>query len=151
MADADGKYVEWVHGSSMQVEYLGRITSVRHTGPFVRIEGAGGQNTWVHFPVPTMAIANGKHTRAEAALVSFRTRACATVHEVIVYDGEKCIAEHMDLGLQGDNLDARFEIPEAPEVQQGLNVTVGVTFAAGAPDTRSMQIEIVGVGIEFAL
>ena len=148
---ADGKYVEWVHGASMQVEYVGRITSVRHTGPFVRIEGAGGQNTWVHFPIPTMAVANGKATRAEAALVSFRTRPHATVHEVIVYDGEKRIAEHMELGMQGDNLDARFEIPGTPEVQKGLNVTVGVTFASGSPDTRSMQIEIVGVGVEFSL
>ena len=147
---ADGKYVEWVHGASMQAEYVGRITSVRHTGPFVRIEGAGGQNTWVHFPIPTMAVANGKATKAEAALVSFRTRPHATVHEVIVYDGEKRIAEHMDLGMQGDNLEARFEIPGTPEVQKGLNVTVGVTFADGSPDTRSMQIEIVGVGVEFS-
>ena len=147
---ADGTYVEWVHGSTMQVEYLSRITSVRHTGPFVRIEGAGGQNTWVHFPIPTLAVANGKATRAQAALISFRTRSHATVHEVIVYDGEKRIAEHMAVDLQGDNLDARFEIPDSPEVQKGLNVTVGVTFAEGAPDTRSMQIEIVGVGVEFS-
>lgn len=146
---ADGKFTQWVHGASMQVEYLSRITSVRHTGPFVRIEGAGGQNTWVHFPIPTLAAAGGKATRAEAALVSFRTRPYATVHEVIVYDGEKRIAEHMNLGLQGNHLDARFEVPGAPEVQQGLNVTVGVTFGDNAPDTRSLQIEIVGVGIEF--
>ena len=147
---ADGKFTEWVHGASMQVEYLSRVTSVRHTGPFVRIEGAGGQNTWVHFPIPTLAVADGKATKAAAALVSFRTRPHATVHEVIVYDGEKRIAEHMDLGLQGDNLDARFEIPGVPEVQKGLNVTVGVTFGNNAPDTRSLQIEIVGVGIEFS-
>ena len=146
---ADGTYVEWVHGSTMQVEYLSRITSVRHTGPFVRIEGAGGQNTWVHFPIPTLAVSNGNATRAGCP-VSFRTRSHATVNEVIVYDGEKRIAEHMAVDLQGDNLDARFEIPGSPEVQKGLNVTVGVTFAEGAPDTRSMQIEIVGVGIEFS-
>ncbi len=147
---ADGTFVEWVHGSSMQVEYLNRITSIRHTGPFVRIEGAGGQNTWVHFPIPTLASYGGRATRAVAALVSFRTRSHATVHEVIVYDGEKRIAEHVDLGRQGDNLDARFDIPGTPEVQRGLNVTVGVSFAEGAPDTRSMQIEIVGVGVEFS-
>ena len=147
---ADGKFTEWVHGASMQVEYLGRITSVRHCGPFVRIEGASGQNTWVHFPIPTLAVSAGKATRAENALVSFRTRSHATVHEVIVYDGEKRIAEHMDLGLQGDNLDASFDIPGAPEVQKALNVTVGVTFGDNAPDTRSLQVEIVGVGIEFA-
>ena len=67
-----------------------------------------------------------------------------------MYDGEKRIAEHMDLGMQGDNLDARFEIPGTPDVQKGLNITVGVTFTSGAPDTRSMQIEIVGVGVEFS-
>ena len=147
---SDGKFTQWVHGASMQVEYLGRITSVRHTGPFVRIEGASGQNTWVHFPIPTLAVADGKRTRAAAALVSFRTRPHAIVHEVIVYDGEKRIAEHMELGLQGDNLDARFDIPDTPEVQKGINVTVGVVFKDNAPDTRSLQIEIVGVGVEFS-
>ncbi len=147
---ADGKFTEWVHGASMQVEYLGRITSVRHCGPFVRIEGAAGQNTWVHFPVPTLTVASGKAARAESVLVSFRTRSHATVHEVIVYDGEKRIAEHMDLGMQGSHPDARFAIPDIPEVARGLNVTVGVTFADRAPDTRSLQVEIVGVGIEFA-
>jgi hypothetical protein len=145
----DHKYTSWVHGASMQVEYPDRVTSVRHTGPFVRIEGAEGQNTWVHFPIPTPTVNNGHHTRAEAALVSFRTRSHATVHEVIVYDGEKRIAEHMDINLKGDHLNGRFEIPNTPEVNQGLNITVGVTFDRNAPDIRSMQIEIVGAGIEF--
>jgi hypothetical protein len=134
----------------MQVEYPSRVTSVRHTGPFVRIEGAEGQNTWVHFPVPTPTMSNGARTKAEAALVSFRTRSHATVHEVIVYDGEKRIAEHMGINLKGDHLDGRFEIPNTPEVTQGLNITVGVTFDNNAPDVRAMQIEIVGAGIEFA-
>ena len=145
----DNKFTSWVHGASMQVEYLARITSVRHTGPFGRIEGNGGQNTWGHFPVPTPPVNNGTRTKAEAALLSFRTRSHATVNEVIVYDGEKRIAEHMDINLKGDHLDGRFEIPGTPEVNLGLNITVGVTFDEGAPDTRAMQIEIVGAGIEF--
>ena len=62
----DNKFTSWVHGSAMQVEYLPRITAVRHTGPFVRIEGAGGQNTWVHFPIPTPSTNNGTRTKAEA-------------------------------------------------------------------------------------
>ena len=145
----DNKFIAWVHGASMQVEYLPRITSVRHTGPFVRIEGNGGQNTWVHFPIPTLTVNNDVRTKAEAALLSFRTRSHATVNEVIVYDGEKRIAEHMGINLKGDHLDGRFEIPGAPEVNVGLNITVGVTFDEGAPDTRAMQIEIVGAGVEF--
>ena len=145
----DNQSTSWVHGSAMQVEYLARITSVRHTGPFVRIEGMVGQNTWVHFPVPTPTTQNGSQTTATSALLSFRTRSHATVNEIIVYDGEKRIAEHMDIDLKGDHLDGKFDIPGNPEINFGLNITVGVTFDEGAPDTRSMQIEIVGAGIEF--
>jgi len=145
----DSKFTTWVHGSSMQIEYLNRVTGVRHTGPFVRIEGAEGQNTWLHFPVPTPAAMNGNKVRVGAALLNFRTRDRATVHEVIVYDGEKRIAEHMDLNLQGNHPDARFEVPGNPEVNHGLNITVGVQFGHNAPDVRSLQVEIVGAGIEF--
>ena len=129
----DNKFTSWVHGASMQVEYLSRITSVRHTGPFVRIEGSEGQNIWVHFPIPTPVLSNGTRNKAEAALVSFRTRSHATVNEVIVYDGEKRIAEHMDINLKGDHLDGRFEIPSTPEVNQGLNITLGLMFDQNAP------------------
>ena len=133
----------------MQIEYPSRITSVRHCGPFVRIEGARGQNTWVHFPIPTPAVVNGTRMQVDSALVSFRTRANAVVNEVIVYDGEKRIAEHMDLNLREDHLDARFDVPGTPVVNQGINITVGVTFDNNAPDVRALQVEIVGAGIEF--
>ena len=145
----DSKFVSWVHGSSMQLEYPNRITSVRHTGPFVRIEGSAGQNTWVHLPVPTPTVVNGNNMHVGAALVSFRTRANARVHEIIVYDGESRIAEHTGLDLQNDHLDARFEVPGNPPAGQGINITLGVYFDQSAPDARSMQIEIIGAGIEF--
>ena len=145
----DRNFTSWVHGTSMQVEYPNRVTSIRHTGPFVRIEGAEGQNTWVHFAVPTPTVVDGTRTKVNAALVSFRTRSHAKVNEVIVYDGEKRIAEHMDINLEGDHLDARFEVPGSPEANLGINITVGVQFGANAPNVRAMQIEIVGAGIEF--
>lgn len=145
----DANYTSWVHGSSMQVEYPNRVTSVRHTGPFARIEGSEGQNTWVHFPIPTPTVRDGKKMRVGTALVSFRTRSHATVHEVIVYDGEERIAEHLNLQLQGNHLNARFDVPGHPQVNQGINITLGVLFANKAPDLRSLQVEIVGAGVEF--
>jgi hypothetical protein len=94
-------------------------------------------------------VVEGARSRVGTALVSFRTRSHATLHEVIVYDGEERIAEHMDLNMEGDHLNSRFDIPGTPEVNQGINITVGVQFGREAPDVRSMQIEIVGAGIEF--
>ena len=55
----------------------------------------------------------------------------------------------MDLNLKGDNLDARFEVPDTPEVNKGINITIGVLFGSNSPDVRSMQVEIIGAGIEF--
>lgn len=145
----DSKFISWAHGSSMQLEYPNRVTSVRHTGPFARVEGSPGQNTWVHLPVPTPTVVNGGSVRVGAALVSFRSRANARVHEVIVYDGDRRIAEHMGLDLQGDHLDARFAVPDTPEAGKGINVTLGLSFNYNAPDARSMQVEVIGAGIEF--
>ena len=93
----DRKFTSWVQGSSMQIEYPNRVTAVRHTGPCVRIEGTAGQNTWVHLPVPTPTVADGTPIRVGAGLVSFRSKDRATVHEVIVYDGEKRNADHTGL------------------------------------------------------
>ena len=108
----------WMHGANMQVEYPNRITSVRATGPFVRIEGARGQNTWLHFPLPTPAVIDGARMKIDGALVSFRTREHATVYEVIVYDGDQRIAEHMDLDLRGEHPEHRVEIPGSPEINR---------------------------------
>ena len=140
----------WMHSVNMQVEYPARLTSVRATGPFVRIEGARGQNTWLHFPLPTPVVVDGVRMRIEGAFVSFRTRDHASVHEVIVYDGESRIAEHMELDLRGDHLDARFDVPGNPGINKGINITLGVRFDDDAPDVRSMQIEVIGVGLEYS-
>lgn len=139
----------WMHGANMQVEYPNRLTSVRATGPFVRIEGQRGQNTWLHFPLPTPAVIDGSPMRIQAAQVSFRTREHASVYEVIIYDGEKRIAEHLNLDLRGEHPEARFEAPGHPELQRGVNVVLGVQFDAASPDMRALQIEVIGVGLEY--
>lgn len=140
----------WVHGTSMQAEYPNRLTSVRHIGPFVRIEGSAGQNTWFHFAIPTPpATATGK-LRAGAVLLKFRTRTeVAWVHEVVLYDGASTIAEHRDLHLSGDHPSERFAVPGQPEVQTALNVTVGVRFGAEPTSIQDMWMEVIAAGCEL--
>ena len=71
------------------------------------------------------------------------------MYEVDLYDGEKGIAEYKDLNLQGDHLDAHFEVPGNPQVTQGINISVGIQFANNPPEKESMRIEFVGAGVEF--
>ncbi len=61
----------------------------------------------------------------------------AKVHEVMVYDSEHRIAEHTGLDLQNGHLDARFDVSGNPQTNQGINITLGVSFADNAPDGRS--------------
>ena len=140
----------WVHGTSMQAEYPDRLSSVRHIGPFARIEGSAGQNTWLHFPVPTPAVASDGRLQAGAALLSFRTRTAeAWIHEVVIYDGASTIAEYRDLHLSGEHSSERFDIPGHPEVSSALNISVGVQFSADPPTIQSMTMEFLAAGCEF--
>ena len=66
-----------------------------------------------------------------------------------MYDRGEGVAEDRGQNLKGNHLGSRVDVPGAPEVNQGINITVGVQFSEDAPDVRSMQIEIVGAGIEF--
>ena len=131
----------WMHGANMQVEYPNRLTSVRATGPFVRIEGARGQNTWLHFPLPTPAVIDGTRMRIDAALVSFRVREHASVHEIIVYDGDRRIAESMDLDLRGE-----YPVPVIPKggrprarANRRLHAAGGRAAPAGQPPNRQVS------------
>ena len=147
---ADEVLTACVHGTSMQAEYPDRLTSVRHIGPFARIEGSPGQNTWLHFPVPTPAVSGERRPRAGAVLLNFRTRTSdAWVHEVIVYDGAATVAEYRDLHLSGEHPSERFEVSGSHEVQWALNITVGVQFSPDATNVQSMTMEFVAAGIEF--
>ena len=89
----DSKFTTWVHGASMQLEYPNRVTAVRHTGPFVRIEGAEGQNTWVHFPIPTPTVNNGNKMQANAVneAVAYGLVHYRLVHNNIVNASKKVL------------------------------------------------------------
>lgn len=147
---ADSVLISWVHGTSMQAEYPNRLTSVRHIGPFARIEGSPGQNTWVHFPIPTPPVAGGGKLRAGAVLLNFRTRTSdAWAYEVVLYDGATTVAEFRDIHLDGDHPAERFDVPGHPEVQTALNITVGVQFASNPSTVPAMTMEFVAAGCEF--
>ena len=140
----------WSHGSSMQIEYSNRITSVRHTGPFVRIEGKSGQNTWGHFPITNPVSINDSSLYLTKILISFRTRNYGFINEILAYDGEKIIFQHTNLQLQGANLETEFNVPNHPILEKGLNIALGLQFKSDPPNMRDTQVEIIAVGVELS-
>tara|TARA_B100000029_G_scaffold56793_2_gene51442 strand:- start:2688 stop:3101 length:414 start_codon:yes stop_codon:yes gene_type:complete len=134
----------------MQIEYANRITSVRHTGPFVRVEGQSGQNTWGHFPFNNPTQVNDTNINLIKLFMSFRTREYGFINEILVYDGEDIIFKTNHISLSGDNLEYELELDQPIKVKKGINVVLGFQFRPNPPNTRSTQIEIIGVGIQLS-
>jgi len=139
----------WSHGSNMQIEYANRITSIRHTGPFARIEGQPGQNTWGHFPFNNPTKIDNMDICLSKVYASFRTRSFGLINEILIYDGESIILEDTNLSLSGDHLDYEISALEPISISKGLNLVIGFQFKSPPPNVRETQIEIVCVGIEL--
>jgi len=41
------------------------------------------------------------------------------------------------------------DVPGSPEINRGINFELGVTFDSVAPEARTMQIESIGLGLEY--
>ena len=56
----------------------------------------------------------------------------------------------MNLDLRGEHLNDTFDVPGNHHIHKGINVTLGGRFDDAAPDVRSMQFEVIGVGLEYS-
>lgn len=70
----------------------------------------------------------------------------AIVRDVHVYDGDVKIGDINDVNLSGDIGLVRFTLPDHPEVQTAVGVSLGLTFGAAA---LPHGISVIAVGVEF--
>jgi hypothetical protein len=141
----------WIHGHSMQIEFLDRVSSVWRAGYFIRVGGRQNTENWFHFAIPTPVIVSDRRLRAGAVLLRFRTNSdSAFVHAVHIYDGENKLAGHDNLRLSPRTWNLqRFDIPNDPEIRWGIGISIGVRFQ-GASSTDNVT-EFSSAGSEFLL
>ncbi|SEA65974.1 DUF6623 family protein [Nitrosospira multiformis] len=143
--------VMWVHGHSMSIEHPERLNSIWRAGFFGQIVGRSGQNTWIHFAIPTQLVDDNR-LRIDSSLIRFRTTPTdAWIAAVHIYDGETKIAAHDDLHeAPGEWAVRRFAVPGTPEVQRGIGISINVAFHIDtAVATDSWRIEFSSVGCHF--
>jgi hypothetical protein len=142
-------FASWIHGHSMHFEYPDRITNERRTGFSIAFDGKSGTSNWLHFAIPTPVIINDVRMRASSVMLRFKTGSVdAFVRDVHVYDGEKLIAAHNGVGLSKDHLFERFVIPDTPQVQWGLGISIGVGFGV---ESMSHHMEFIAAGCDFVI
>lgn len=138
----------WTHGSSIEIEYPDRISSVWRSGLYTRIDGKPGTSNWLHFAIPTPVIVFDTRLKADSALIRFRTASVdAWVKSVHIYDGETKIASHDNLNLAPSEFSMeRFDIPTNPEMRYGLGISIGVAFGV---EMMSHRMEFSSAGCDF--
>jgi hypothetical protein len=138
----------WVHGHSMQIEYPDRLSSIKRRGMYIRVEGKSGMSNWFHFAIPTPVIVNDNRLRADSVMVRFRTGSVdAFVKAIHVWDGERRIATHDNLGLAPTRWEwPRFDVPGTPKIRWGLGISIGVGFGV---EGMSHRMEFSSAGCDF--
>jgi hypothetical protein len=131
----------------MHVEYPDRIASERRTGFSINLEGKPGSSNWFHFAIPTPVIINDVRLRANVVMLRFKTYSIdAYIRDVHVYDGEGLIAAHNNVNMSKDHWFESFVVPDTPEVQWGLGISIGVACGVESMDHH---IEIFAAGCNF--
>jgi hypothetical protein len=162
-ADVSGFLAVWMHGTGARIEYPDRLDQILYRAFHTRIDGNANSVNWVHFPITTPVVGayrsggtgssgfsavemNYRRYHLEKVFVSFRSGSVdARVTSVHVYDGPKRIASFDNLNLYGEHYMNQFVLPGAPEVEQGVCISLGVDFGASG----ERWIELQSVGADF--
>jgi hypothetical protein len=141
-------YASWIHGSSVQVENPAQMESITRLQHLTRIVGKSNTTSWIHFAIPTPVIVDNYRNSVGPVILRFITgSANATVQDVQVFDGERLIAAHNGVNLNGSQLFTKFGIFGCPLVLWGLGVSLRVKFGGGTSNDR--KIEIISAGCDF--
>jgi hypothetical protein len=142
-------YASWIHGHSMQIEYPDRIAYQRRTGMSFDIEGKPGTDNWFHFAIPTPVIIDDVRLQVDSVLLCFWTGSIdAFVQHVHVYDGRYRIAKFDDINLSEDQPSVRLTLPGAPQMLQGLGISLGVGFGV---EMMPHNMEFYSAGCDFVI
>lgn len=115
------------HGSAVQVENPAATTAVVRFGFFTLVAAAANSNNWFHYAIPTPLMVDGNRLRASRVLLRFNTStADVAVRSVHIYDGEIRIGTHDNLNLSGTQLQQAFPVPNTPELNWGIGISIGV-------------------------
>jgi hypothetical protein len=123
------------HGHSGRIEHPDRIEGTWRAGFYLEIRGRGGQQTWVHYAIPTPQPSSGDLYRPQAIVVRCRMpERDATLAAAHIYDGEHKIDAHDRVHHRpGEWTDVRFDVSGEHPVQHGVGVSLNLQWGHAEP------------------
>jgi hypothetical protein len=122
----------WVHGNAVVAEDPD-FTKIKRLGYHAEIDSDYGitlgtpfkRAAWIHFVIPTPVIINGQRAKILRVMMNFLTQTVnAKIETVHIYDGPNRIAAFEHLGLNLEHAFQTFDIPNTPQVQWGVGVSI---------------------------
>ena len=141
------KQAVWIHGTSVQIENHSWAARSHRQGLFTTVIPSNETTSgWVHFAIPTPVIVNNVRLKAQSAMVHFTTGQQASIGSVHVWDGETILYVKDQVNYKGNRAVVQEVIPNMPEVNWGVGISVLVNFNGTGPDA---WIRLIGAGVEF--
>ena len=146
----------WVHGNAVVAEDP-NFTKIYRLGYHAEIDSDYGftigtpfrRAAWVHFVIPTPVVINGQRVRIARVMMNFLTQTVnGLVTAVHIYDGPNLIAAFERLNLSLDQARRVFAIPNTPQVQLGVGLSVQYSIN---PVNQPRRIFFRSVGAEFEI
>jgi hypothetical protein len=120
-------HANWVHGTSVEVEYPDRLNLFSKKGFYTIVEGKPDTTNWFHFALPTPVIVDNKRWKLESVILMFVTQPDAVVTNVHIYEGHQKIEAFDGLSMTGSHLFERFDVLNLL-VRYGIGISIGVRF-----------------------
>jgi subtilisin family serine protease len=138
-------HANWIHGTSVEVEYPDRLNLFSKKGFYTLVEGKPDTTNWFHFALPTPVIVDNKRLKLESVILMFVTQPDAVVTNVHIYDGYQKIEAFDSLSMTGSHLFERFDVLNLL-VRYGIGISIGVKF--GKQSTNNLMA-FVSAGGDF--
>ena len=138
-------HANWVHGTSVEVEFPDRLNLFSKKGFYTLVEGKPDTTNWFHFALPTPVIVDNKRLKLESVILMFVTQPDAVVTNVHIYDGYSKIEAFDGLAMTGSHLFERFDVLNLL-VRYGIGISIGVKFGI---QTTNHLMAFVSAGGDF--
>nr|WP_169740454.1 DUF6623 family protein [Methanobacterium veterum] len=128
----------------MQIEFPENLASVKRAGWGITVSSKSGMSNVFHFPIPTPVIINDQRLKVGSVMLQFTTGSGdAVVRKIIINDGKNLLKSYENVNLSGKVGWKRFDVPNHPSAQLGIDIIVHVRFGVESSD-HSMTFEAAG-------
>lgn len=127
------KAAMWVHGTNVEVEIPGNVSSVTKIGWGTVVKGKPNTKNWFHIPFTTPVILDDIRPQLVKVFVFFKANSKVRLTNVHIYDGPRRVRAFDGLSVTGDHSNGidsvnSWSITPPLTIAYGMGISIGASF-----------------------